>query len=167
MILTIGALSRKLFDITPIAMNSLFNSLDDAVFVADSDWQIVDGNPSTKLLFETEILKNNKNIVSWLCDDYRFFEGLNNNEEVAENEIDKLDVLPQTEYSWIETYGWAIKTGVPITFNYRAVLSKYYQVTAYTNELMKFLIIFIDITERTKVEEALRLKWMKWSALRM
>lgn len=252
-ILTYGALSSKLFDITPIAMNSLFDSLDDAVFVVDLDWQIVSANPSAKLLFETDILKDNKNIVALLRDDYKVFEGLSNNKNVTEVEIENknfkvtvsplnndkgvflakmivlsditkniqirkdlseseikyqylfenlsngfalhemildsngkpvdyrflevnsaferltglrrediigktcLEVLPQTEYFWIETYGKVVMTGIPITFdNYSTVLNKHYQVTAYTNEQLKFATVFIDITERKKTENKLQ-----------
>jgi|GEM_PF-2355357 len=68
-----------------------------------------------------------------------------------------LEVLPGTEYSWIERYGKVALTGEPTHFeNYAAALGKHYEVRAYCPEHGKFATLINDITERKRVEEALR-----------
>jgi PAS domain S-box-containing protein len=67
-----------------------------------------------------------------------------------------LEVLPETEYSWIERYGKVALTGEPIHFeNYAAALGKHYEVHAYCPENGKFATIINDITERKQIEQKL------------
>jgi len=94
--------------------------------------------------------------------DYRFIEvnsaflrltGLENSNLIGKS---CLDVLPDTEHYWIETYGKVALTGTPITFdNYSAVLNKHYHVTAYSPTPGKFATVFVDITQNKKNEELL------------
>jgi len=68
----------------------------------------------------------------------------------------QLEVMPNSEPYWAETYGQVALTGKPISFeNYSAALNKHYQVNAYSPEPMKFATIFLDITERKLAEDAL------------
>ena len=95
--------------------------------------------------------------------DYRFLE-INPAFEIltglkAKDIIGKtvLEVMPGIESAWVETYGNVVTTGKSVTFeNYSKVLDKYYHTTAYSPEPGKFATIFLDITERKKVEEELR-----------
>ena len=78
----------------------------------------------------------------------------------AEDIIGKtnMEVLPETEPYWIDTYGKVALTGKQINFeNFSLGLGRYYQVSAYSPEPGKFATIFTDITERKRVEEELRL----------
>ncbi|MCX8028033.1 MAG: cache domain-containing protein [Thermodesulfovibrionales bacterium] len=60
-----------------------------------------------------------------------------------------LEVLPDTEYYWIETYGNVVKTGQTVNFDsYSGALGKYFEVTAYKHSENKFATIFVDVTER-------------------
>ena len=69
-----------------------------------------------------------------------------------------LEVLPNTELYWIETYGEVALTGKNINFeNYSHSLDKYYQVSAYSPEPGKFATVFLDITKRKKAEDELRI----------
>ena len=68
-----------------------------------------------------------------------------------------LEILPNTEQIWIETYGKVALTGVPQAFeNYSQELDKYFTVRAYSPTLGQFVTIFDDITERKKMEDQLR-----------
>lgn len=60
-----------------------------------------------------------------------------------------LDLMPNTEKYWIDTYGKVALTGKPISYeNYSKELGKYYRVVAYSPEKYKFATIIEDITER-------------------
>jgi len=60
-----------------------------------------------------------------------------------------LEVLPNTEKTWIETYGNVALTGHSIQFsNYSQELKKHFEVSAYCPNPGQFVTIFSDITER-------------------
>ncbi|MBN1935859.1 MAG: PAS domain S-box protein [Anaerolineae bacterium] len=64
-----------------------------------------------------------------------------------------LEVMPDTESYWIETYSQVALTGEPVQFeNYASALEKYYQVMAFSPRPGHFATIFIDITERKQAE---------------
>ncbi len=94
--------------------------------------------------------------------DYRFIEvnpafemltGLKH-ENIAGKRV--LEMLPMTERYWIETYGRVALTGESIRFdNYSAEIDKHFEVVAFSPEKGKFAVIFVDITERKKIEKEL------------
>lgn len=62
-----------------------------------------------------------------------------------------LEVLPETEQYWIDTYGQVALTGTPVTFqNYAASLDKYFSVTAYRPAPMQFACTFSDVTQHVR-----------------
>ena len=64
-----------------------------------------------------------------------------------------LTVMPETEKSWINTYGRVALTGEAVFFeNYAAVQDKYFEVMAYCPVSLQFACIFSDITERKRAE---------------
>ena len=68
-----------------------------------------------------------------------------------------LEVLPNTESYWIDTYGKVALTGETITFqNYSSELKRYYEVSAYRPAPMQFAVIVSDITDRKLAEVALQ-----------
>ncbi len=68
-----------------------------------------------------------------------------------------LEVLPDIERYWIETYGRVALTGEPALFeNYSKALDKYFVVTAFHSGPNQFACNFIDITERKRAEVELR-----------
>ncbi|MFN2151141.1 MAG: PAS domain S-box protein, partial [Anaerolineales bacterium] len=68
-----------------------------------------------------------------------------------------LELFPQTEDSWIETFGKVALTGQPVEFtNYSVELDKYYETRIYCPRPGYFAALFTDITERKRAEEALR-----------
>ncbi len=70
-----------------------------------------------------------------------------------------LEVMPDTEKYWIETYGKVAITGNPIEFeNYSQELGKYYHVVAFRNRPDQFAVIFTDVTDRKIAEEELIIK---------
>lgn len=94
--------------------------------------------------------------------DYRFIsvnKAFENNIGIKAKDIigkTVLEVLPDTEYYWIETYGNVVKTGEPIHFeNYTLTLNKYFEVTAYKHGDDKFACIFVDITQRVLMYKSL------------
>ena len=104
-----------------------------------------------------------------LCDDvgkpcdYRFLEtnfafeemtGLKSSEVIGKR---ALEVLPQTESYWIDTYGKVALTGESIQFeNYSQEFDKYFEVLAYSPQKGQFASVFTDITDRKKAEDTLR-----------
>lgn len=91
--------------------------------------------------------------------DYRFI-GVNKSYESltglnSEAIIGKtvLEILPNTESSWIDRYGQVALTGQSMQFeNYAQELGKYYSVTAYCPKYHQFAVIVEDITPRKKLE---------------
>jgi two-component system, cell cycle sensor histidine kinase and response regulator CckA len=64
-----------------------------------------------------------------------------------------LEVLPQTEAHWIESYGKVAITGEPAYFeNYSRELDRHYEVTAYKPAEGQFACIFVDVTEQKNAE---------------
>jgi PAS domain S-box-containing protein len=77
-----------------------------------------------------------------------------------------LEVIPGTEFSWIERYGKVALTGEPTQFeNYAAALGKHYEVHAYCPEHGMFAVLISDITERKRAEEAIRESELKFRRL--
>jgi PAS domain S-box-containing protein len=65
-----------------------------------------------------------------------------------------LDIMPNTEKSWIDIYGKVAANGEPISFeNFSREIGRYYQVWAYCPKPGYFATIFNDITERKRDEE--------------
>lgn len=68
-----------------------------------------------------------------------------------------LDVLPDTEPYWIETYGRVALTGEAIQFeNYAAASNKYFEVSAYQPSPNHFACTFTDVTKRVRAEAEMR-----------
>ena len=64
-----------------------------------------------------------------------------------------LDILPNTESFWIETYGKVALTGRPVHFEeYSQELDKYFEVQAYSPARGQFVTLVQDITERKQNE---------------
>ncbi len=69
------------------------------------------------------------------------------------------EVWPDTEPEWIRRYGEVAVTGVPQTFDmYHEPTAKHYHCNVYRpgNTQERFCVVFEDITERNRTEEALR-----------
>ncbi|MGI6149727.1 MAG: diguanylate cyclase [Firmicutes bacterium] len=95
--------------------------------------------------------------------DYRFLEvnraferltGLRAEELVGRT---VLEVLPNTEPFWIQTYGKVALTGEPCELeDYSQELGKYFTVRAYSPEPGQFVAVFEDVTARRTLENRLR-----------
>jgi len=65
-----------------------------------------------------------------------------------------LEVLPNTEAFWIETYGRVALTGEPVNFsNYNRELDGHFEVTAYRPVKHQFACVFRDISARIRAEK--------------
>jgi PAS domain S-box-containing protein len=68
-----------------------------------------------------------------------------------------LDVLPVTEPIWIERFGRVALTGESDRFeSYSQALERWYEVRASCTQPGRFAVVFMDVTERKRTEEALR-----------
>ncbi len=68
-----------------------------------------------------------------------------------------LEVLPNTESFWIETYGQVALTGEATRFeNYAAELERYFEVVAYRPKAGHFAVVFTDITQRVLADKERR-----------
>jgi PAS domain S-box-containing protein len=67
------------------------------------------------------------------------------------------EVLPNDDPRWVKAYGAVALTGQPVRFeNYSAALKRHYEVFAYRPAPRQFAVVFMDITERKRVEQAVR-----------
>ena len=65
-----------------------------------------------------------------------------------------LEVMPDLEPSWLEVYGKVALSGEPVRFeNDSKDLGKHFEVCAYSPEPGKFACVFVDITERKRLEK--------------
>lgn len=94
--------------------------------------------------------------------DYRFIDINPRFEELTglkrEDVIGRLvtEILPGEAPKWVELYGDVAMTGKSIHFdNYSPVLGRQYEVFAYRPAPRRFATIFMDITERKRIEMAL------------
>lgn len=77
-----------------------------------------------------------------------------------------LEVLPDTEKYWIDTYGNVAINGISVHFvNYSQELEKYYDVAAYSPKKMQFVVVIADATEKILAENALRESELKLRTL--
>lgn len=60
-VLTLGIFMTKLFDITPLALDKLFDNIPDAIFVLDPDNYILNANPQARKLIKSFTDKKDKN----------------------------------------------------------------------------------------------------------
>ena len=71
-----------------------------------------------------------------------------------------LEVIPQLEEHWIDTYGRVVQTGEPVRIeSYTAPLDRWYGVHAFRYgrpEEHRFAALFRDISERKRADDALR-----------
>jgi len=130
-------------------------TFEDALKISESKYRTLFNNMFDGFALHEIICNDNGEPI-----DYRFidvnnaFENLTNLK--AKDIIGKtvLEVLPNTEKYWIETYGKVALTGEPISYeNYSAELQKYYEVTAYSPAPKQFACLFMDHTNRKKHEE--------------
>jgi len=67
-----------------------------------------------------------------------------------------LDVMPDTEAFWIDTYGNVALTGNSIIFeHFSRHLNKSYQVTSFSPKKGQFVTLFEDISSRKEAEDKL------------
>ena len=66
------------------------------------------------------------------------------------------EVLDGDDPRWVEEYGRVALTGTPAQFeNYSPVLRRHYEVFAFRYAPMQFGVVFIDVTERRRAQDAL------------
>ncbi|NLF92804.1 MAG: response regulator, partial [Oligosphaeraceae bacterium] len=69
-----------------------------------------------------------------------------------------LEVLPQTERTWIDRYSQVVESGVGKSFKlYAGALKRHYKVWAFRTVKPFFATVFADVTEQVKMEEKLTL----------
>ena len=69
-----------------------------------------------------------------------------------------LDLLPNTERYWIDTYGSVAQTGKPVWFEqYSGELGKTFEVKAFSPERDKFAVIITDVSERKALENQMKI----------
>lgn len=67
-----------------------------------------------------------------------------------------LEVFPETEKYWIETYGNVAESGNPVWFeHFSGALGKTFEVKAFSPERGKFATLFSDVSKRLEAEHVL------------
>lgn len=79
------------------------------------------------------------------------------------------EVLPTLESHWVQIYSQVALTGQPAHFEeYSASLQRHYEVYAYCPAPRQFAVLFLDISERKKAEQALlSTREQLWQAQKM
>jgi PAS domain S-box-containing protein len=104
--------------------------------------------------------------------DYRFldvnpaFEGLTGHkrQDVVGKTLN--EILPGEDPKWLQMYSRVALNGQPVQFeNYAPVLNRHYEVLAYRPAPMQFAVIFMDISERKRAEEALQQRTLELQRL--
>ncbi len=95
--------------------------------------------------------------------DYRFLEinpaferltGLKRGDVIGKTHS---QLLPDDDPRWVEIYGHVALDGEPVHFeNYSPALKQHYEVYAYRPAPLQFAVLFMNISERKQVDEALR-----------
>jgi PAS domain S-box-containing protein len=76
------------------------------------------------------------------------------------------EVLPREGDRWINYYRKVVLTGEPAQFEeFSPTLNMYYEIFAYRTGESQFAVIFLNITERKKLEDNLRINLTKYSIL--
>lgn len=76
------------------------------------------------------------------------------------------EVLPGEGDGWVKKYGKVIRTGEPIQFDeYSPTLNRHYEGFAYKCAPKQFATIFLDTTDRKRMEDELRINLTKYSML--
>lgn len=104
--------------------------------------------------------------------DYRFLDinpaferltGLNRDQVIGKTYH---QVLPEEGDTWVKKYGQVVFTGEPAQFeDFSPSLNKYYEIFAYRSAPDQFAVIFMDITQRKKFEDDMRINLTKYSVL--
>jgi PAS domain S-box-containing protein len=77
-----------------------------------------------------------------------------------------LELLPEIEPSWIETFGKVALEGEPIRFEeYSQELDRHFDVVAYSPEKGQFTVVANEITERIQAENLLKRNISKFQSL--
>ncbi|MCE5343376.1 MAG: PAS domain S-box protein, partial [Eubacteriales bacterium] len=77
-----------------------------------------------------------------------------------------MEVLPDTEQYWIDTYGRVALTGQPIRFeNYTRSTDQYFEVCAYQPSPNQFACTFSDVTKRMQAEEETKKILLRFQSL--
>jgi PAS domain S-box-containing protein len=67
------------------------------------------------------------------------------------------ELMPDTEAHWINTFGNVAKNGEPIRYiNYAKEIGRYFDTFSFSPEKDKFAVVFNDVSEAVKAENALR-----------
>lgn len=76
------------------------------------------------------------------------------------------ELAPHVEPQWVETFAKVVFTGEVARFEHHLVaLGKWFEVFAYRSEPGQFSFLFVDISERRRIQDALRRREQEFTAL--
>ncbi|PKP09075.1 MAG: hypothetical protein CVU09_12875 [Bacteroidetes bacterium HGW-Bacteroidetes-4] len=151
----------------PIDAPFIIGFIQDITLQMKTEEQLIQNENEFRSLFENmssafayhKIItdSNNKPI------DYVFIDINNKYEELTGLKKEKiigkrvLEIIPNLEQEWIEKFGQVALTGVPTEYtNYVEAFDRYYQTKVYSPQTNHFVVVFFEITEQIKTQQALK-----------
>ncbi|MGE4289236.1 MAG: PAS domain-containing protein [Salinivirgaceae bacterium] len=124
----------------------------------ENEFRLLFENMSSAFAYHKIITNSNGKPI-----DYVFIDINNKYEELTglrkEKIIGKrvLEIIPNLEQEWIEKFGQVALTGIPTEYtNYVEAFDRYYQTKVYSPQMNHFVVVFFEITEQIKTQQALK-----------
>jgi PAS domain S-box-containing protein len=124
----------------------------------ENEFRLLFENMSSAFAYHKIITDSNGKPV-----DYEFIDINSKYEELTGLKKEKiigkrvLEIIPNLEQEWIEKFGQVALTGVPTEYtNFVEAFDRYYETKVYSPQMNHFVVVFFEITEQIKTQQALK-----------
>jgi PAS domain S-box-containing protein len=124
----------------------------------ENEFRLLFENMSSAFAYHKIITDSNGKPV-----DYEFIDMNSKYEELTGLKKEKilgkrvLEIIPNLEQEWIDKFGQVALTGVPTEYtNYVEAFDRYYETKVYSPQMDHFVVVFFEITEQIKTQQALK-----------
>ncbi len=130
------------------------NTIQDALFTSEEQHRLLTTQMDLGFALHEMIYDEKGNPIDYrfisVNDSYELLTGLKREDIIGKT---VLEVIPNVEKYWIETYGKVATTGQPIKFErYSKEITKYFSISAYSPRKGQFALVIDDVTSRKHIE---------------